>query len=250
MNIHLLSDLHNEFQRLQPTPVKADVVILAGDIDLGVRGLEWAKTSFSCPVLYVPGNHEYYRGHLGRTLDKLRAAQTDQVRVLDRDVVEIAGVRFLGVTAWTDFAATGNQPAAAAIAQQAMNDFRQIRTDNYRPCRPPDFILQASLARLWLREQLAVPFTGPTVVITHHAPSLNSLQGNPHAGGHLDAAFANQWDDLMGDPGALWLHGHVHTAVDYELFGTRVVCNPRGYPGESTGWSPNKVIELHVPEVP
>ena len=249
MHIYLLSDLHNEFEQFQPPHVEADVVILAGDIDVGVRGVEWAKKTFSCPVLYVPGNHEFYRGHLGRTLEKLRAAQTDQVRVLERDVVEIGGARFLGTTAWTDFTATGNQPVAAAMAEQLLNDFRQIRTDNYRPCHPMDFITQASLARLWLREQLVVPFAGPTVVITHHAPSLKSLHGNPYAGGHLDAAFANQWDDLIGGPVVLWVHGHVHTAVDYELAGTRVVCNPKGYPGELTGWSPHKLIELHVPEV-
>lgn len=249
MNILLLSDLHNEFDRYQPPALAADLVILAGDIDVGVRGVEWAKSVFSGPVLYVPGNHEFYRGYLGRTLEKLRGAQTDRVRVLDRNVVELGGVRFLGATAWTDFAATGNQPAAVALAGQLLNDFRQIRTENYRPCRPLDFITQASLTRLWLQEQLAIPFSGPTVVITHHAPSLRSLQGNPHTGGHLDAAFASRWDDLMGDSIALWLHGHVHTAVDYELNGTRVVCNPRGYPGEQTGWSPCKLIKLSVPEV-
>ncbi|MCP1621519.1 metallophosphoesterase [Pseudomonas nitroreducens] len=249
MKILLLSDLHNEFECYQPPPVDADIVVLAGDIDLGIRGVEWATSVFTCPVLYVAGNHEFYRGHLKRTLEKIRAAQTDRVRVLDRDVVELGGVRFLGATAWTDFAATDNQPTAAALAGQLLNDFRQIRTENYRPCRPLDFITQASLTRLWLQEQLAILFSGPTVVITHHAPSLRSLQDNPHAGGHLDAAFANQWDDLMGDPISLWLHGHVHTAVDYELRGTRVVCNPRGYPGEQTGWSPYKLIQLTVPEV-
>ncbi|MNF99562.1 3',5'-cyclic adenosine monophosphate phosphodiesterase CpdA [compost metagenome] len=99
--------------------------------------------------------------------------------------------------------------------------------------------------RDWLRTKLAEPFDGRTVVITHHAPTLRSLQDNPHAGGHMDAAYANRWEDLMGcDQVALWVHGHSHTAVDYDVAGTRVVCNPRGYPGEDTGFSPGLVLTL------
>lgn len=245
MRIHLLSDLHNEFDPFIPETLNCDVVILAGDIDLKTRGVEWAKQSFSGPVLYVPGNHEFYGGHLTHTLEKLRAAQDDRVRVLDRDEVVLAGVRFLGAIMWTDFAATGNPHIAAFSAQNALNDFRQIRAENYRRIRPADLIALAVKTKDWLRDRLSEPFDGPTVVITHHAPTLRSLQDNPHAGTHLDAAFANRWEDLMcGDQVALWVHGHSHTAVDYEVAGTRVVSNPRGYPGEETGFCPDLVIEV------
>lgn len=213
--------------------------------DLKTRGVEWAKKVFSVPVLYVPGNHEFYGGHLTHTLQKLRAAQDDRVRVLDRDEVILAGVRFLGAIMWTDFAATGNPHIAAFSAQNALNDFRQIRAENYRRIRPADLIEQSMKTRDWLRDRLAEPFDGPTVVITHHAPTLRSLQENPHAGTHLDAAFANRWDDLMGgDQVALWVHGHSHTAVDYDVAGTRVVSNPRGYPGEDTGFCSDLVIKV------
>ncbi len=245
MRIYLLSDLHNEFDPFTPEQLDCDVVILAGDIDLKARGVEWAKQSFSVPVLYVPGNHEFYGGHLTHTLEKLRAVQDDRVRVLDRDEVILAGVRFLGAIMWTDFAATGNPHIAAFSAQNALNDFRQIRAENYRRIRPADLIALAVKTKDWLRDRLSEPFDGPTVVITHHAPTLRSLQDNPHAGTHLDAAFANRWEDLMsGDQVALWVHGHSHTAVDYEVAGTRVVSNPRGYPGEETGFGPDLVIEV------
>ena len=245
MRIHLLSDLHNEFSPFVPEPLDCDLVILAGDIDLKSRGVEWAKQAFSVPVLYVPGNHEFYGGHLTHTLENLRAAQDDLVRVLDRDEVVIAGVRFLGAIMWTDFAATGNPHIAAFSAQNALNDFRQICAENYRRIRPADLIAQSVETKDWLRDRLAESFDGPTVVITHHAPTLRSLQDNPHAGTHLDAAFANRWDDLMGgDQVALWVHGHSHTAVDYDVAGTRVVSNPRGYPGEETGFCPDWVIEV------
>lgn len=244
MRIHLLSDLHNEFSAFIPEPLSCDVVILAGDIDLKSRGVEWAKQAFSGPVLYVPGNHEFYGGHLTRTLEKLRASGDERVQVLDRDEVILGGVRFLGATAWTDFAATGNPHIAAFSAQNALSDFRQIRAENYRRIRPTDLIAEAVQTKDWLRMKLAEHFDGPTVVITHHAPTLRSLQDNPHAGTDLDAAFANRWEDLMGaDQMALWVHGHSHTAVDYDVAGTRVVSNPRGYPGEETGFCPDLVIE-------
>lgn len=243
MRIHLLSDLHNEFDLFEPEVRDADVVILAGDINVKTRGVEWAKNTFTCPVLYVPGNHEFYGGHLTRTLEKMRAASSDQVRVLDRDEVILSGVRFLGATMWTDFAATGNPPIAAFTAQNGLNDFKQIRTADFRRIRPADLISESAKTRDWLRAKLADPFDGPTVVITHHAPSMRSLEDNPHAGGHLDAAFANRWEDLMGgDQVALWVHGHSHTAVDYDVAGTREVCNPRGYPGEDTDFKPNLVL--------
>ena len=67
MRIHLLSDLHNEFSPFTPEVLETDVVILAGDIDVKTRGVDWAKRAFSGPVLYVPGNHEFYGGHLTHT---------------------------------------------------------------------------------------------------------------------------------------------------------------------------------------
>lgn len=247
MRVHLLSDLHNEFDTYIPRGVDADVVILAGDIDVKTRGISWAMRAFPCPVLYVPGNHEYYGGHLLGTLAKMRGScAASHVQVRDRDAVEIGGVRFLGATAWTDFSATGNTPLASITAQSSMNDYRLIRTgENYRRIKPSDLAAEAHRTREWLLSKLAEPFSGPTVVITHHAPLLRSLAGSPYAGGHLDAAYANDWIDLLGeDRVALWVHGHSHTSVDYHEAGTRIVCNPRGYPGECTGFDPHLIINL------
>ena len=247
MRIHLLSDLHNEHDTYRPPAVDADIVILAGDIDVKARGVEWAKKAFLCPVLYVLGNHEYYSGHMPGTLEKMRSACLDShVQVLERDAVIISGTRFLGATMWTDFSATGNKPLASITAQSMMNDYRQIRAgEHYRRIKPGDLADEALKTRDWLENKLAEPFSGQTVVITHHAPLMRSLAENPHSGGHLDAAYANEWIDLMGeDRVALWVHGHSHTPVDYHEAGTRIVCNPRGYPGERTGFDPQLIINL------
>lgn len=247
MRIHLLSDLHNEFDTYIPSVVDADIVILAGDIDVKGRGVQWAKQAFQIPVLYVLGNHEYYRGHMPRTLEKMRSScLASHVQVLERDAVVIGGTRFLGATMWTDFSATSNKPLASITAQNLMNDYRQIRAgENFRRIKPGDLAAEALNTRGWLLNKLAEPFSGPTVMITHHAPLLRSLAESPHASSHLDAAYANEWIDLMGDErAALWVHGHSHTAVDYHEAGTRVVCNPRGYPNENTGFDPNLIIHL------
>lgn len=247
VRIHLLSDVHLEFEDYSPSIADVDIVVLAGDIAEKERGVRWANDRFQCQAIYVPGNHEYYRGHLTQTLQKMRKVAEPHVHVLDCNQVVLAGVRFLGTTMWTDFAATCNAHQASIVAEAAMYDFKAIRTDRYRKIRPNDLSRRALDARRWLEAALAIPFDGPTVVVTHHAPSLRSLQGSPHAGGLLDAAFANSWDELVGKPVDLWLHGHTHVPVDYWLNGTRVVSNPRGYPGEIPEFDPNLILRLSTP---
>lgn len=245
MKIHILSDLHNEFLGYQPdASVQADVVVLAGDIDLGVSCPNWARQAFSCPVLYVPGNHEYYGGHLSETRDAIFAAAGGNFHVLEMTGIEIEGIRFLGTTAWTDYSATGNRPLAEWDARNSMTDFDRIKTCQGRGVVPEDFVELNGRARHWLEQQLATPFDGPTVVVTHHAPSVASLGHYANSPDHLNAAFANRWEDMMGDQVALWIHGHTHVAVDYEMAGTRIVCNPRGYRGENTGFDPRMIVTV------
>jgi hypothetical protein len=112
MRIHVLSDLHTEFTPYIPDPAadRADVVVLAGDIGVRTRGVEWAKRTFRQPTFYVPGNHEYYGGHLHRTLLKMSALNDERFMVADCDEMIVGDVRLLGFTAWTDYTATGNQP--------------------------------------------------------------------------------------------------------------------------------------------
>jgi predicted phosphodiesterase len=242
MKLQIYSDLHNEFSRFDPVPSDADVVILAGDIDLKSRGVKWANETFPCPVIYVCGNHEYYGGHLENTLRKMREAALPHVHVLENQALILDQVRFLVTTGWTDFTSTGDVDAAIRTARECMNDFRVIRTDStYRRLRPADLIAKSKTAYNWLAQELATPFDGPTVVITHHAPALDYLsEDHP---GHLAAAYANDWSDLLGKAD-LWIYGHTHVAANFTKNECRVVSNPRGYPGECTGFDPDLLIEL------
>lgn len=243
MKIHFLSDVHNERSPYEPPPTDADLVILAGDIHEGTQGMAWAEEHYFCPVLYLAGNHEYFRGHLEHTQTQLRARSNDRIHYLDQDSIVIDGIRFLGVTAWTDFTSTGNPAKAKWDMRIRFRDFDRIRSVNGRFSEPADYITLNHAAYAWLKQGLSRPFDGHTVVITHHAPLMRSLESQPHPHSDLDAAFANQWEDLMGSA-TLWIHGHTHVVVDYAHSGTRIVSNPRGVPGEQTGFRPDWAITL------
>jgi hypothetical protein len=113
-----------------------------------------------------------------------------------------------------------------------VRDFSRIRVDGDRPDRlfaPADSIALCKRAADWLAHRLAEPFDGPTVVITHHAPSPRSIHPR-FAGSPLNGCFVSDLERLMdGERVHLWIHGHTHDSFDYTVAGTRVLCNPRGY---------------------
>ena len=234
MKLNILSDLHLNKGELPLPGEGADLVVLAGDIARPERAIAWASR-IARPVLYVAGNHEFYGGTIEDTPAELkRLAAGTNVRVLDRDAVVIDGVRFLGATLWTDFLAAGEgeaREAAISDAQRLMRDFSAVRAGGMT------FTPQASTALFaidaaWIETQLAEPHRGPTVVITHHAPSLRSIHPR-FAGSPLNACFVSDAERLLrGRRTALWIHGHTHDSFDYAVNGTRVLCNPRGYSKE------------------
>ncbi|MHC8361909.1 metallophosphoesterase [Pseudomonas sp. LS2P72] len=242
MKLRIYSDLHNEFAVFEAPAVAADVVILAGDIHTKARGVAWAGETFSCPVIYICGNHEFYGGHIDYTLQKMKEAALPHVHVLENEVFVWNQTRFLCATGWTDFSSTGNVVAATQTAWDWMNDFRVIRTgENYRRLRPSDLISRNHASFAWLFKELDEPFDGKTVVVTHHAP-IAEVMGDKHEG-HLSAAYSNRWHELL-DKADLWIFGHTHRAIDITLGRCRVVSNPRGYPYEDTGFDPNLMINL------
>lgn len=249
MKLHILSDLHLEFGEASIPDVEADLVLLAGDIDRKLRGLEWALSVFTVPVLYVLGNHEYYTSSTPRLTVQAQqtAARTNgQLAVLERSSVTVGDVVFLGATLWTDFALHGDDRMGRAAAAETMNDYRRIRVDpQYRRLRPADVAAIHQRSRTWLEEQLAIHRGMRVVVVTHHAPSAHSIAPSL-INDPISAAYASHLDDLVRDSGAvLWVHGHTHHAVDYEIGPTRVLSNPRGYPDEPVpGFRPDLVVDV------
>ena len=113
-----MSDLHLEFGVVEVPRCTADVVVLAGDIHVGDKGLAWAQHTFpEQQVVYVLGNHEYYGNLFHRlALELAGLARGTNVHVLERGTVEIDGVCFLGCTLWTDFALFGTAERGRALA--------------------------------------------------------------------------------------------------------------------------------------
>lgn len=230
MRLHILSDLHIEVTEFDPPATGADVVVLAGDIHNGTRGLEWAAARFpGRRVLYVPGNHEYYDGELRSGMEALAVrAKELGIELLDNTETEVDGVRFLGATLWTDFCLDGaeRRDEVMKLSLPYIVDFRAIR-DGDGLFTPEASVRLHEASRAWLRQRLAVRVSGPTVVITHHAPHPLSVHAR-FAHHPANGGFVSNLEDEMGSA-VLWIHGHTHNSFDYAVKGTRVVCNPRGY---------------------
>ena len=276
MRILVLSDLHLEVWRDVPKQARdllrtlqpdlglsqPDVVVLAGDIDVGDRAVAWADIAFpDTPVVYVHGNHEAY----GQKSDSLKGelaeacARSGHVHFLDKGQLIVGNVRFLGATLWTDFQLHGSDSTEEAMqcAIAGMNDYREIRLAKagYRKIKPLDVAQWHLEDRVWLQDRLAEPFSGSTVVVTHMAPSSRSVPDRYRAD-HLSAAFASDLDFLVSKAD-LWVHGHIHDSMDYQIGVARVVCNPLGYPlrssdghwyRENPAYDPNLIVEVGVPK--
>ena len=267
MKLNILSDLHLSRGTLEIPGNDADVVILAGDIARPKEAAAWAL-GFAKPVLYVPGNHEFYGGNLVDTVIQLKQlCAGTHVHVLDNDEVVLGGVRFLGTTLLTDFklfdvrekGATAMQraqsfikrAAAVRLARSFMRDFSKIHVDEaaQTPFTPADSAALFARHARWLERKLSEPHAGPTVVITHHAPSPKSIHPR-FAGSLMNACFVSDAERLIdGDRARLWVHGHTHDSFNYWLNGTQVVCNPRGYAkdgkNENSLFDPNFVVEIN-----
>ncbi|MBR8301625.1 metallophosphoesterase [Burkholderia dolosa] len=268
MKVRVLSDLHLESN--QPDAIAhadADLVVLAGDIHNHAEGLRWAAETFdpAVPVIYVPGNHEYYDGEFGALETAMRdaARAIDHVHYLNNDVYVDPQRRFrvLGTTLWADFTLFGADDASVAraidAAQRVMLDFKGLIQVTWphdavlhratgkaeRDFTPADAISLHRQSRAWLEAQLAAPFAGRTIVVTHHAPHVRSLAPR-YAQDAASAGFVTALPTLVRPPVDLWIHGHTHTSFDYVADGgTRVVCNPRGYIHRRTGERENTAFE-------
>lgn len=254
LRLQVASDLHLEFLPtsmadetvIRPHPW-ADMLVLAGDVAVGVDAVR-RFARWPVPVLYVPGNHEYYRHDLDHLRQRLRvAALGTSVLLLDNGTIgeedlrqfeywhqswadRLRGVRFLGTTLWTNYRnsrCNASHTEQRAQAQRSLTDHRLITT-NGAPFTPDRAEAEHDISVRWLRSELGKPFTGRTVVVTHHAPSERSIHPR-FAGSPLNGAFASELPELTGRV-PLWIHGHMHDSSDYVENGCRVVANPSGYP--------------------
>lgn len=283
MKIQLLSDLHlesNPHFTARPTP-GADLLVLAGDIGSYQNGSQLHTLNISdfglgrfsplpiseggaawpTPVFFIPGNHEYDGLDFDEAHARLQATcRRLEIVWLERESVVLQDVRFIGCTLWTDFDALTTERAftgEVTLAEQLKMRDKAFRAANFylkknhslRGGAPllADAVREVGLkSHAWLRQVLATPFAGNTVVVTHFAPSLRSA--DPRYGlTPGTAGFCNALDDLLPQA-QLWLHGHLHCPADYTVRGCRVVANPLGYArkGEQAAFKPDLLIETGI----
>ena len=245
MRLVIMSDLHME---CSPRVViddwlreYGDVLVLAGDIHAHTHGLAWARAEWpDKPIIYVAGNHELDGAHIDGLIAQLRLrAEALGIHFLENDDVVIGGVRFLGCLLWSDFGLFGHELIGQAMAQagKSMPEYKLIYGSGGKLLTPRDTLRLHRISRAWLEQQLAAKTSArKTVVVTHHAPVWASVVAK-FQHDILSAAFASRLDTLV-EKADLWIHGHVHGAVNYTIDGCRVCCNPRGYGDERPEFEP------------
>jgi predicted phosphodiesterase len=241
LRIQIASDLHlemfskpfaNWYRVDRLGPEAADLLVLAGDIHNGIEAVR-CFADWPIPVLYVPGNHEYYETRIDLALRAMRdAARGTSVRVLSEDVTVIHGLRFVACTLWTDYELLGtgiHKTLAMQTCERFMVDHRLIQgvDANRKRFTPEDALSIHQREKAWLVEQLHTPHDAPTVAITHHGVHPQSV--HPRFDQHpANPGFISNLSDVLG-LADLWIHGHVHNSFDYWVGRTRVVVNPGSY---------------------
>lgn len=231
-----------------------------------------AAAYLDVPVVMIAGNHEYYNGVFSDVLADLRneAERYPNVYFLENATAELelggARLRVLGCSLWTDYALNGDDGETIArsmrAAKDGLSDHWLIRQPHHEGGHEEGddgahtevheeeaheeevhggeglFTPQQALAlhrrsKRWLERALAAPFEGTSIIMTHHGVSARSVP-DVFKGSMLSPCFASNLDDLVAQSRVpLWLHGHTHFDVDYQLGNTRVVARQRGYPDES-----------------
>jgi Icc-related predicted phosphoesterase len=212
----------------------ADVLVCAGDLTAS-SGVEDALERL-CKryehLVFVPGNHEFYGSNIPDVRRRIRslADREDRLHYLDDSTCEIDGHKFVGSTMWF------RKLPGIERYHSMLNDFRLIKRATH------DIYEENERALLFLENHVQEN----TIVVTHHLPSPRSIDPQ-YASSPINCFFLCNMQPLIErvQP-PLWIHGHTHSSMDYEIGSTRVVCNPFGYAGRERNMSftEHKLIEV------
>lgn len=246
--VRVLSDLHIEGTYFKYEPHDEEVLVLAGDIGTGMRGIKWALENVpdSIPVVMVPGNHEYYQHDY--TMLNLQFVEHNKknthVHMLMEDVFVHKNLEFVGTTLWTDFDLYRTQHFAEQSWLTGLNDSRLIK-DRGTNIRANHFKQWHKKSMKFLNRVVSKPTELIRILVTHYC---NSWSVSDHWKLHpCTPGFAVVIPADVHEKFAFHFHGHTHDNFDYEMpYGTRVICNPRGYRHESSlnGFNPDLILDI------
>ncbi|MCY4477353.1 MAG: metallophosphoesterase [Gammaproteobacteria bacterium] len=252
MKIQIASDLHLEMRRYNEPeihdfyPVEdREVLVLAGDIGTYVNAWSFVEQELRrSPVIYVPGNHEYYTWQTREHTDdawKIKAKQYPDLHYLVAEGVTINGVRFWGAPWYSDLFGR-RDPGHLRMIAESLNDFDR-KFDDFGRWTVHRHLEEHARQTQLLREEADLV----DVVVTHWPPTRDAIAPR-FKGDGMNGYFVNDREDLVEDIGAqIWISGHVHDPYRAVIGNTLVIGNPTGYPGEqpeSGLFRPDFAIEL------
>jgi Icc-related predicted phosphoesterase len=149
---------------------------------------------------------------------------------LNDSAATVGGQRFVGGTLWFQ------DTADSVLYRHMLSDFAVI--DGFL-----DWVFEANAATMRFLADVVSP---SDIVVTHHLPCQLSVHDR-YRGDKLNPFFVCDMTAMIEqcEP-KLWIHGHTHSSCDYEVFNTRVVCNPMGYAGHELNpeYADDVVVEL------
>jgi Icc-related predicted phosphoesterase len=258
MNLTLFSDIHLEhFNACEIFDVgSGDILVLAGDIltakhlksdgylkEVYLRFLSDCSKNYK-HVIYVDGNHSFYGYNYEGSLKTIKEYLPENFHYLEQSKVTIGSYVFLGGIFWTDH--NKENPLNMMENQCIMNDYKSIRiTTNYRKLNPEDTAKVHKETKLYFEEQLDLHKDDKVIMVTHMAPSYQSVDPIYKEATYNSAYCSDLENWILERPQIhYWFHGHIHAPSDYMIGNCRVMCNPKGYPRQQTGYNPKFSLKI------
>lgn len=218
----------------------ANILVLGGDVVPAHSIISGSCDKFFTSIsrefgsiVYIFGNHEYYDGYFYEDAEKVKTylKRWENIHLLDKNFVEIEGISFFGATLWTNM--NREDPLIMFNSKRMMNDYRCIRkTSEEKYTISYDDTINTHKETLNQLTQF-LKLKNRCVIVTHHAPSFQSVQEKYRTGSAMNSSYYyfSDLDYIMkeNDHIAFWIHGHMHDKFEYEINKTKVLCNPRGY---------------------
>ncbi len=279
MILRIISDLHLEFWRAEcladrqfngyderpdlffvpeGKQEKETTLIIAGDL---CESRQFDRNQFAKSVMtnlsnrferiiYVMGNHDHYHGIFEHTVLELKQHLSDlpNVIVLDNERIDVGNIAIIGSTLWTDY----DKEDPIKLRTAINNDFAGLIHHDYgEKFRTTDSVEEHKKSLEFIKKELTAASLDnkQAIVVTHHAPSLQSIHAKYRQppNNYINCCFASDLDAVIEHYQPLyWIHGHVHDHFDYKIGNTKVIANPFGYPGENgnNGWKPLYLVKI------
>lgn len=223
----IYSDIHQEYRNdnelfnIEKMENEGEqILILAGDIDQ-LRNYkkeirkEWLKETSARfkYVLYIFGNHEYYKGKIGdlyfeKNLDHLSGISNLHILSRKTPTFEIDNVVFIGATLWTDLY------NVMFLDHNIINDVKSIKSvsirSGYGKFGSDTWRNENNFDLEWIKSEVKKNDHKKIVVITHHAPIITK---DPRDITDKYIHYnCNQLENFISESENIsyWIHGHVH----------------------------------------